>query len=158
MVNHIVRFRGSLEGVLCGLILSLCIGSCGTSGKEPSSSITSILTAKEVQVVIASSGDSLIALDLWAEWCGPCRALAPTLERIAAENKTAVSFYRINVDQVPEAEQAFRVAGIPFVAFLKGGKVVATVTGLHPAEDYEKIIRRFSGMGNTMPPPGGDGM
>ncbi len=131
--------------LLCSFTLFLGLTSCNKSGADKASEMISILTAKEVQTVLERSGDSLIAFDLWAEWCGPCRALAPTLERIASNNKGRVTFYRINVDQVPEAGQAFQISGIPYVAFVKSKRVVASFTGAHQEEEYLQAIRQFSG-------------
>jgi thioredoxin len=137
--------NSSKKLLLCSVALFLGLTSCNKSGAERESEMISILTAKEVQAVLEGSGDSLIAFDLWADWCGPCRAIAPTLERIASQNKGRVTFYRINVDQVPEAGQAFQISGIPYVAFVKSKRVVASFTGAHPEEEYLQAIRQFSG-------------
>jgi thioredoxin 1 len=121
--------------ILCAILL---MSGCGSSEKK--SSISSILTGKELDAVMERSGDTLLVLDMYADWCGPCRMLAPTLEIIAQENKGKVIFYRVNVDQVPEASQAFKVGGIPLVVFVKNKKVVSELVGLQPKENYEKVI------------------
>jgi thioredoxin 1 len=105
-----------------------------------------------------NSGDSLVAFDMYADWCGPCRILAPTLEKVAAATKGKVAFYRINLDQVPEAGQTFGVGGIPFVVFVKNKKVVATFTGVQPEESYLRAIQRFSGHEEASTPPGAQKM
>jgi thioredoxin 1 len=121
--------------ILCAILM---MSGCGSSEKK--SSISSILTGKELDAVMERSGDTLIVFDMYADWCGPCRMLAPTLETIAQENKGKVIFYRVNVDQVPEAGQTFKVGAIPFVVFVKNKKVVSELTGLQPKEYYEKAI------------------
>ncbi len=138
----------------CFFVLILWLTSCNRSGGDKASPMISLLTAAEVATVMDSSRDSLVAFDLWADWCGPCRALAPTLDKIASQNKGRVTFYRINVDQVPEAGQAFRISGIPYVAFVKNRRVVASFTGAHPEEEYLQAIRQFSGAFAARAQPG----
>lgn len=138
----------------CFFVLILGLTSCNRSGGDQASEMISLLTAAEVATVMDSSRDSLIAFDLWADWCGPCRALAPTLDKIASQNKGRVTFYRINVDQVPEAGQAFQISGIPYVVFVKNRRVVASFTGAHPEEEYLQAIRQFSGASAARAQPG----
>jgi thioredoxin len=128
------------------MCMSLVIlGSCGGKSQE-SSAMTQVLTIGEVTTAIDSSKDSLVAFDMYADWCGPCRALTPTLEKVALATKGKVTFYRVNTDQVPEAAQLFGVRGIPFIVFVKNKQVVATYTGVQPEETYLGAIRQFSGL------------
>jgi thioredoxin len=139
------------------IAMALLIASCGERG-EIRSEMTRILAIGEVDSVIDKSGDSLVAFDMYADWCGPCRILTPTLEKVAAASKGKVVFYRINLDQVPEAGQAFGVGGIPFVVFVKNKKVVATFTGVQPEESYLRAIQRFSSQQETSTSPGAQKM
>jgi thioredoxin 1 len=100
-----------------------------------------ILISGELSRIIENSGDSLVAFDLYADWCVPCHILEPTLEQVARENKRKVTFYKVNVDQVQDASQTFPVTGIPYVAFVKNKKTVATLIGVQPKESYEKVIK-----------------
>ncbi|HUI92375.1 MAG TPA: thioredoxin family protein [Chitinivibrionales bacterium] len=123
--------------VLVSLLGLVC---CGCGG-EKKSVIVPVLTGKELSSIIDNSGDTLIAFDNYADWCVPCHVLEPTLEEVARENQKRVDFYKVNVDQVTEAVQTFGIPAVPFVAFVKNKKVVASLTGVQPRESYEKIIK-----------------
>jgi thioredoxin 1 len=112
----------------------------GCGGNADGSSISLIQTAKGIEEAINKSDKKLAVFDLYADWCVPCRMLAPTLDKIASENAGKVTFYRINVDQVPEAMQEFHANAIPFVVFVKNRNVVTDITGLQEAEYYDKVI------------------
>ncbi len=82
----------------------------------------------------------MMVLDLYADWCGPCRILAPTLHELAAEFKGKADFYRINVDKSPDLARSFGVRGIPYVIFMMEKKPVYALTGLNPKENYQKVL------------------
>jgi thioredoxin 1 len=125
--------------ILLMSVVVLFYSGCGNAEKK--SLMGTILISGELTRIIENSGDSLVAFDLYADWCVPCHILEPTLEEVARENKRKVRFYRINVDQVQDASQTFPVSSIPYVAFVKNKKTVATLTGVQPKESYEKIIK-----------------
>jgi len=133
-----------LFGYACLFAVAVSLGSCGGKSKE-SSAMTRVLTIGEVTTAIDSSKDSLLAFDMYADWCGPCKMLAPTLEKVAIAAKGKVTFYRVNMDQIPDAAQLFGVRGIPFIVFVKNKQVVASYTGVQPEETYLGAIRQFSG-------------
>ena len=72
----------------------------------------------------------LLVIDFWAPWCGPCRALAPTLEALASEYKGKVAIGKCNVDENRTLTSNFGVRGIPAIFFIKNGKVVDSQVGL----------------------------
>jgi|WetSurMetagenome_2_1015567.scaffolds.fasta_scaffold00022_26 thioredoxin 1 len=129
--------------VVFGSILAALCFSCGKSS-ENKSELPRILTIGEVTTAIDGARDSLVAFDLYADWCGPCKVLEPVLDKIAAAYKGKVLFYRINIDQIPEAAQKFGVTSIPKVVFMKNGSVAASLIGLQPEEAYVDVIKRFS--------------
>ena len=123
------------------LVSVLLLFYCGCGKGEKKSEMGLILNSKELAKIIENSGDSLVAFDLYADWCGPCHIVAPTLEDVARENKGKVTFYRINIDQVEDVGQTFPLSGIPYVVLVKNKKTVASFTGVQPKESYEKVIK-----------------
>lgn len=71
-----------------------------------------------------------VLVDFWAEWCGPCRALTPILEEVAASHGADVTFAKINIDENPQAPSKFGVMSIPTLILFKNGQVEAVKMGL----------------------------
>lgn len=84
--------------------------------------------------------DIPVLLDLWAPWCGPCRMLAPVIEQIAKEYEGKVKVGKINVDEEEELSAAFRVASIPTVVVMKGGKVVNMSVGFRTKQQIAAML------------------
>ena len=73
--------------------------------------------------------DEPVLVDFFAEWCGPCKAMAPALEQVAAEMKGKVKFAKLDVDQNPQVTQKFHIQAMPTLMIFKGGKVAAQRVG-----------------------------
>jgi thioredoxin 1 len=73
-----------------------------------------------------------VLVDFWAEWCGPCKAIAPTLEKIAAELGDRVTVAKLNIDDNPGTPSTYGVRGIPTLMLFKDGEVAATKIGALP--------------------------
>jgi thioredoxin 1 len=90
--------------------------------------------------VIKSSEPVLV--DFFAEWCGPCKAMAPALEQVAAELKGKVKVAKLDVDQNPEVTQKYRIQAMPTLILFKDGKVVDQVVGAVPKNQLEGLIKK----------------
>jgi thioredoxin 1 len=83
-----------------------------------------------------------VLVDFWAEWCGPCKRLAPTIDALASEYTGKVAVGKLNVDENPNTAFKFQIRGIPAMLVFKGGQVVDTVVGLTPKEELKKVLDR----------------
>lgn len=82
-----------------------------------------------------------VVVDLWAPWCGPCRAVAPVLEDLARVYAGKVKVVKVNVDEEPALAQAFRVQSIPTIALLRGNTVVDAQIGFGGRAGLEKLFK-----------------
>lgn len=86
------------------------------------------------------SSPTLVLVDFWAEWCGPCRMLGPVVEKIAKDYAGKVKVGKMNVDDNSETPQQYGIQGIPTVILFKGGQVVEQLVGFQPEDRIKAAI------------------
>jgi len=98
-------------------------------------------TDSNFEETVMKSGQ-LVLVDFWAEWCGPCKRLAPTIDALASEYTGKATIGKLNVDENPNTAFKFQIRGIPAMLIFKDGKVVESVVGLTPKEELKKVLDR----------------
>lgn len=140
-----------VEGAVVSSEVIACAG-CGTKNRVPNAAAgrprcsrchadlpwVANITGAEFGAAIAGSAMPVL-VDLWAPWCGPCRAVAPALEAIAAEQAGHLRVMKVNVDQAPDVSAQLGVQGIPTMLLFNNGAEVARQVGALPAD----AIRRW---------------
>jgi thioredoxin 1 len=81
-----------------------------------------------------------VLVDFWAEWCGPCKRLGPTVDALAAEYAGRITVGKMNIDENPKVPETYQIRGIPTLLIFKGGQVVESVVGLAQKEDLKKVL------------------
>lgn len=94
------------------------------------------------EALVATEG--VMMVDFWAEWCGPCRAVAPVLEDLARSSNGAVTLAKVNVDENPGLAARYGIRSIPTVLFVKDGKVRDQVVGAVPKPHFQQKLDAVS--------------
>lgn len=84
-----------------------------------------------------------VLVDFWAEWCGPCRMVAPILEKLAGEYAGKVKIAKVDVDSNPGLQQSFRIMSIPTLMFIKQGKIVGQIAGALPEASLRDALEQL---------------
>jgi len=103
------------------------------------------LTDVNFQAELAAAGDRPVLVDCWAEWCPPCRMLAPTIDQLAAESAGRWVIAKLDVDHNPRVAGQFRVGSIPTMLIFKRGQLVDQLVGLQPKPNILARLERHSG-------------
>ncbi|WDP90700.1 MAG: thioredoxin [Desulfobacter sp.] len=98
------------------------------------------LTDDDFENMIKTS-DKPVMVDFWAPWCGPCKAIGPTVEALSAEYGDKMTFAKVNVDDNPLSPSKFGVQAIPTLIFFKGGQVAEQITGMVAKEKLEETLK-----------------
>jgi len=84
-----------------------------------------------------------VLIDFWAEWCGPCKMVAPVLEEIAGQHGDKLTVAKLNIDENPQIAQQYQVMSIPTMSVFQGGKVVKTIVGAKPKSALLKDLADY---------------
>lgn len=102
-----------------------------------------IADATDADFAQVTKTSELVLVDLWAPWCGPCRMVAPVLERLAERYAGKVKVVKVNVDDSPQVARTFDASSIPTLVFLRDGKPVDRVVGAQPEPALAGTIDRL---------------
>ncbi len=119
----------------CGTLLTA--GNAENIGDKP-------LTVSDdtFQQVLQQAGDRPLLIDCWAEWCGPCRIIAPVLDQLAAESGGRYFIGKLNVDQNPMTASRFSIRSIPSLLIFKRGQLVDRLVGVQPKQAIAEHLAR----------------
>ncbi len=101
-----------------------------------------MVDATDAELDAAIAGPGLVLVDLWAAWCGPCRIVAPILERLADRHAGHLKIVKVDVDANPAASRRFVVQGIPTIVVVRDGQVVETLVGARPEHELDAVVER----------------
>jgi len=112
-------------------------------GEQAAADVVVDVTDQSFGEILELSRSVPVVVDLWAEWCGPCKQLSPIIEKVTREQRGRVVLAKVDVDANPQIAQAFRAQSIPMVVALIGGQPVPMFTGAVPEEQVREVFSRL---------------
>lgn len=138
-------------GGMAGAAVVAC-PSCGAKNRVPSgaagrprcakckSALPWIVSAGDGDFAAATKTKGVVLVDLWAPWCGPCRMVAPILQRLAARYAGRLKVVKVNVDQSPRVARTYDARSIPTLVVIRDGRVVQRIVGAQPEPVLARAI------------------
>jgi thioredoxin 2 len=115
-------------------------GHCHTALPAPTMPVDA--ASAEVFDALVSQSPLPVVVDFWAPWCGPCRMMAPEVEKVAQRTAGQALVVKVDTDAVPDLGARFGIQSIPTVAVFRGGREVARESGARPAADIQALLAR----------------
>ena len=107
-------------------------GRCGTTLTTDQDAKPVVITDQTFEREVLQTSGRPVMVDCWAPWCGPCRAIAPVLDQLAAESQGSYRIAKLNVDENPQTSARFQISSIPTLLIFKDGKLIDRIIGAHP--------------------------
>jgi thioredoxin 2 len=120
-------------------------GHCKQTLSAPNAPIEMTSSAQFDQLIAHATVP--VVVDYWAPWCGPCRMVAPELEKVAARQAGRALVVKVNTDQLTDLGERFGIRSIPTLAVFAGGREVARTTGARPADEIERFVASAASAG-----------
>ena len=138
---------GILQIAAAGLFLALWACTDAETGRSSqgasASSIPSVESLEQWENILSASESVLLVAEFYAQWCAPCREMAPILEALSEKYRNRVQFYRIDIDAQRTLSQRYRVRGIPFTVLIRNREVVDSLLGVQSKRRLSERIERY---------------
>lgn len=124
------------------LAVTFCSNKGSANSQNNSSSVKTISSINELNLIINNNETKMLVIDLYADWCLPCKVLSPIFVSLSAAYKDQAIFLKIDIDKNPDIAAAFGVQRIPYVVFIRNKKTIYALSGVNPKESYEKVLNK----------------
>lgn len=133
--------RGGLLGAAFGALLSFSMVSPRVTAQTEDGHLQ-IATTEDFESRVLGAGQPVL-VDFYSTTCGPCRMLAPTIEKLAGQYEGRALVYKVNVDRLPELAMRYGIEGVPSVLFFQNGEEVSRLIGLRQQDAYSSVLDRL---------------
>ena len=124
-----------LSEAKCGRCGEKLHASAGTDGKP------AVITDQTFESEVLQARGQPVLVDCWAPWCGPCRAIAPVMDQLAAESQGQYRITKLNVDENLQTASQYQISSIPTMLIFKDGRLIDRIIGAHPKQAIAERLR-----------------